>query len=55
MKSLQESLFDDNLVSKSVDIDIEQLKEMLFDFGYKMFKKNDNIDYREGKSSIYIY
>ena len=56
MKSLQESLFDNDLVEKDVEIDIEELKDILFYFGRTraiFFDKND-LEYREGKQSIFI-
>lgn len=56
MKSLQESLFDKDLVEKGVPIDFEALRDMLFDFGRRKAKLFDNagVIYHEGKMSIYI-
>ena len=56
MKSLQESLFDKNLIDKGVPIDFEVLRDMLFTFGRKKAKLFDKsgIVYHEGKMSIYL-
>lgn len=56
MKSLQESLFDKDLVEKGVPIDFETLRDMLFTFGRKkakFFDRNDVI-YYEGRKSIFL-
>lgn len=56
MKSLSESLFDDDLVKKDVSIDFNTLKDMLFYFGRKrarLFDK-EGVIYHEGRQSIYI-
>jgi len=56
MKSLQESLFDQDLIEKGVPIDFETLRNMLFRFGRRhanYFDKNEVI-YHEGKMSIFI-
>lgn len=56
MKSLQESLFDKDLVEKGVSIDFETLRDMLFTFGRKkakLFDRNDVI-YHEGRLSIFL-
>lgn len=56
MKSLQESLFDKDLVEKGVLIDFETLRDMLFTFGHKKAKLFDKsgVIYHEGKMSIYL-
>lgn len=56
MKSLQESLFNKDLIKRGVEINFDTLLNMLFDFGKKkkrMFDKME-IDYHEGKQSIFI-
>ena len=57
MKSLQESLFDGDLIEKDPPIDLDDLKEMLFDLMSKnssIPKNNSNIVFHAGKQSIYI-
>lgn len=56
MKSLQESLFDKDLVKKDVDIDFDTLLNMLFEFGRKKKKLFDKVEviYHEGRQSIFI-
>ena len=56
MKSLQESLFDGDLVKKGVSIDFETLLDMLFDFGRKKKKLFDKtgVIYHEGRQVIFI-
>ena len=56
MKSLQESLFDKDLVEKGVSIDFEALRDMLFTFGRKKAKLFDRsgVIYHEGRMSIYL-
>jgi len=56
MKSLQESLFDRDLVKKDVEIDFDTVLNMLFDFGRKKDKLFDKtgVSYLEGGQSIYI-
>lgn len=57
MKSLQESLFDDDLIKKDLPIDIDDLKEMLFNLISKnssIPKNNSDIVFHQGEQSIYI-
>jgi len=57
MKSLQESLFDSDLIEKDLLIDLDDLKEMLFNLISKnssIPKNNSNIIFHQGKQSIYI-
>ena len=56
MKSLQESLFDDDLVEKGVSVDFETLRDMIFSFGRKKAKFFDKtgVVYHEGRQAIYI-
>ena len=56
MKSLQESLFDNDLVSKKVTIDFDMLKDMFFYFGRSrasFFDKNEMI-YKEYPKSFRV-
>ena len=56
MKSLQESLFDGDLVEKGVSVDFETLCDMLFSFGRKKAKFFDKtrVVYHEGRQAIFI-
>ena len=56
MKSLQESLFDSDLVEKGVKIDFDTLRDMLFSFGEKKTKFFDKaaVVYHEGRQTIFI-
>ena len=56
MKSLQESLFDKDLVEKGVKVDFETLRDMLFTFGRKKAKMFDKagVIYHEGRMSMYV-
>ena len=56
MKSLQESLFDSDLVEKGVSVDFETLCDMLFSFGRKKAKFFDKtrVVYHEGRQAIFI-
>ena len=56
MKSLQESLFDKDLVEKGVSVDFETLCDMLFDFldKQKSVIKNSSLSVWKGRQSIYI-
>ena len=56
MKSLQESLFDGDLVEKGVKIDFDTLQDMLFSFGRKKAKFFDKaaVIYHEGRQTIFI-
>lgn len=56
MKSLQESLFDGDLVEKGVSVDFETLRDMLFSFGRKKAKFFDKtgVVYHEGRQAIFI-
>lgn len=56
MKSLQESLFDKDLVEKGVPVNFETLRGMLFEFGRKRIKLFDKagVIYHEGSQSIFL-
>ena len=56
MKSLQESLFDGDLVEKGVSVDFETLRDMLFGFGRRKAKFFDKtgVVYHEGRQAIFI-
>jgi len=56
MKSLQESLFDKDIVEKGVSIDFETLRDMLFNFGRKKAKLFDKtgVIFFEGRQAIFI-
>ena len=56
MKSLQESLFDQDLVKKSIKINFETLRDMLFDFLDKRLSEleKNGLSVWKGRQSIYI-
>jgi hypothetical protein len=56
MKSLQESLFDKDLVERDVPVDFDTLRDMLFGFGRRKARFFDNagVTYHEGRQSIYL-